>query len=157
VRYLHLNDAVVVTATDADSGRSNYTVRSQTDLIGPQFGIRTGRVNNHWAWELTMKAGLYGSVMRQQQLLRDNNNTFLRRDSSGCDGSTTLLGDINLSCCRQINNVWSIRGGYYLMYAAEVAPALEQLNFDNLPISNHSVARGDLIVHGVALGLEGRW
>lgn len=157
LRYLHFNETVVLTATDSDSGTSNYLTESQCDLIGGQLGLRAERWYEGWGWELTMKAGLYGNVMRQQQRMLDNGNTFVIRDASAGAGSTAFLGDLNFTVFRQLNGVWSLRGGYYAMYVGGLALATDQLDFDNLPTSGQGVLHGDLLLHGFALGLEARW
>jgi hypothetical protein len=157
LRYFHLSEAVVLSSSDADSGTSDYTVHSQNDLIGLQFGFRTGWFKNRWGWELTTKAGFFGSLMRQQQLLLDNDNTIFLRNGSALAGSPTILGDMNLGCYRQLNDVWMLRVGYYLMYVADVALATDQLDFGIVATSGQRILRGDLFVHGASLGLEANW
>jgi hypothetical protein len=157
LRYLHLDEDLTLTASDSDSGRSDYTAQSQSDLIGGQLGLRTGRLRDRWGWDLTLKAGLYGSVLSQEQLLLDNNNVFVLRDASARTGSAAFLGDIHLAGFYQLNDVWSLRGGYYAMYVAGIALAPDQLDFDNLVTSGQQVSRGDLFLHGASLGLEARW
>jgi hypothetical protein len=158
LRYFHLNEKVMLTATDSDSGTSDWTARSQSDLIGAQLGIRNGRFCDRWGWELTVKTGLYCSVTHQQQTMLDNDNTLVLSHSSTRAFSGAFIGDINFVCFRQLSNVWSLRAGYYVMCVEGLALAPDQLNFENL--GNQSVSRGsffDLFLHGFSLGLEARW
>jgi Putative beta barrel porin-7 (BBP7) len=157
LRYFHLNEEVLLTATDSDSGTSDYTAQSQSDLLGLQLGLRRGSLGNRWGWELSAKGGLYASLMLQQQLLLDNGNTFVLRNGSARAGSAAFLGDINFVVFRQLNDSWSLRAGYAVMYVAGVALAAEQFDFDNLSTSGQQVIRGDLFLHGASLGLESRW
>lgn len=157
MRCLHLDEEVMLTATDSDSGTSDYTAQSQSDLIGVQLGLRRGGLCSRWSWELTAKAGLYGSLMQQQQLMLDNGNTFVLRNASAREGSAAFLGDINIVGFRPLNDVWSLRGGYFALYAAGIALAADQLDFDNLGTSGQRISRGDLLLHGASLGLEARW
>jgi hypothetical protein len=158
-RYLHLNEKAALRGTDSDSGTSDWTARSQSDLIGAQLGFRNGWLQDRWGWELTLKAGLYCSVMHQQQSLLDNDNTFVLSQSSTRAFSGAFIGDINFVCFRQLTDVWSLRAGYYAMCVEGLALAPDQLDFDNL-VNNQPVSRGnffDLFVHGFSLGLEARW
>ena len=159
LRYFHLNEKVVLTATDSDSGTSDWTARSQSDLIGAQLGVRKGGLRDRWGWELNVKTGLYFSVTHQQQTMLDNNNTFVLSQSSTRAFSGAFIGDINLVCFRQLSDVWSLRAGYYAMLVEGLALAPDQLNFDHLS-NNQPVSRGkffDLVLHGFSLGLEARW
>ncbi len=157
LRFLHLDEELTLTASDADSGTSDYTVQSRSDFVGGQLGLRTGRVRGRLTWDLTLKAGLYGSLLSQEQLLLDSNNTFELRNASARAGSAAFLGDSHIVGLYQLNDIWAFRGGYYAMYIAGIALASEQLDFDNLATSGRSVSRNDLFLHGLSLGLEARW
>ncbi len=157
LRYFHLNEEVILTATDSDSGASDYTVQSQNDLFGLQLGLRRGGLGQTWGWDLTAKAGVYASVMQQQQLLLDNGNTFVLRNSSARAGSAAFLGDIDLVGFCQLSDAWSLRGGYCVMYVAGVALAADQLDFNDLATSGQRVSRGDILLHGASLGFEANW
>lgn len=157
VRYLRLDEKLTLTASDSDSGTSDYTVDSTSDLIGGQLGLRTGRLRDRWGWDATLKAGLAGSVLSQDQTLFDSNNTFVLRDASARAGSAAFLSDFQIAGFYELNDVWALRGGYCMMYVAGVALAPDQLDFDNLAESGQHVARGDLLYHGASLGLEARW
>jgi hypothetical protein len=160
VRYLHLNEKAALTATDSDSGTSDWIARSQSDLVGAQLGVRNGRFRDRWGWELTAKAGLYCSVTHQQQTMRDNDNTLILSQSSTRAFSGAFIGDINFVCFRQLGEVWSFRAGTYAMCVEGLALAPDQLDFNHLALNNQGVSRGDffdLFVHGFSLGLEARW
>lgn len=157
LRFLHVDEELTLTASDADSGTSDYTVLSQSDLIGGQLGLRTGRMRGRCAWDLTLKGGLYGSVLAQEQRLLDSNNTFVLRSASARAGSAAFLGDIHVVGLYQLNDAWAVHSGYYAMYVAGVALAPDQLDFDNRAASGRHVSRGDLFLHGLSLGLEARW
>jgi len=157
LRYLHLSETMMLTASDSDSGTSDYTARSQTNLIGPQLGLRSGRLRDRWGYELTLKAGLLGAFTDQQQLLRDSDNTFLLRDGSADSFSVSFLGDFNLVGFLSLSDNWSLRIGYYAMYVAGTALATDQLDFENFATSGQRVLLGDLYLHGVGIGFEASW
>ena len=157
LRYLRLADELTLSSRDSDSGTSDYTVQSQSDLIGGQLGLRTERFLDRWSWQLTMKAGLYGSFLAQEQLWLDSGNTFILRNALAQSGSVAFVGDIGIVARYQLNDVWALRGGYFAMLVAGVANAPDQLDFDNLATSGQSVSGGDLFLHGASLGLEARW
>jgi hypothetical protein len=157
LRYFHLTDALTLTSTDSDSGTSEFTSQTHSDLIGPQLGLRTAGLRQPWGWDLTAKAGLLGSLMRHRELLLDNDNTFILRDSSIRAGSAAFVGDFHFAGFRQVGDNWFLRGGYYAMYVAGIAVGSDQLDLNSLPVSGQHIRRGDLFLHGFSLGLEARW
>jgi hypothetical protein len=157
LRYIRLADELVLTSSDSDSGTSDYTVQSRNGLIGGQLGLRTERFLDRWSWQLTLKAGLYGSFLAQDQLWLDNGNTFILRHASAQSGSVAFAGDIGMVVCYQLSDRWALRGGYFAMVVSGVANAFDQLDFDNLATSGHSVSRSGLFLHGASLGFEARW
>jgi hypothetical protein len=156
LRYLRLAEELTLTANDSDSGTSNYSTQSQSDLIGGQLGLRTERFSDRWSWQLTLKAGLYGSFPRKTLWL-DTNNTFILRNASAQSGSVAFIGDIEILARYQLSDVWALRGGYCAVVVAGVANAPDQLDFDNLATSGQQVARGSLLLHGASIGIEARW
>jgi hypothetical protein len=146
-----------LTASDSDSGTSDYWIDSQSNLIGGQVGLRRDWLRDGWSWDVALKAGLYGGILAQQQLLLDNDNTFDLRDASARAGSAAFLGDFQVGGSYQLSPTWAVRGGYSAIYVAGLALATDQFNPDNLASSGRQVSRGDLFLHGANLGLEARW
>jgi hypothetical protein len=157
LRYLRLDEELVLSATDSDSGTSDYTVRSSSDLIGGQVGLRTGRLCGRWSWDATLKVAVFGSILAQDQSLLDADNTFVLRDASALCGTASILGDLQIAGSYRLNHVWALRAGYNLMYVNGIALAAEQLNFDNLADSGQHLQRSDWFLHGASLGIEARW
>ncbi len=157
LRYLRLDEELVLSATDSDSGTSDYTVRSSNDLIGAQVGLRTGRLHGPWSWDATLKVAVCGSILAQDQSLLDDDNTFVLRDASALCGSASILGDIQIAGSYQLNDVWALRASYNVMYVTGVALATRQLDFDNLSDGGQHFSRSDLLLHGASVGLEARW
>jgi hypothetical protein len=71
--------------------------------------------------------------------------------------AVAFVGALNISAGYRFSNVWSVRAGYNLIWIDRVALAPDQLNLafgsDIYPIYTD----GGIFLHGVNLGLEGRW
>ena len=71
----------------------------------------------------------------------------------------TGVGDLNFTAAYQLTNVWSIRGGYQLLWLTGLALASEQFP----QVSHHFVPDldvvddGSLFLHGALVSLEAAW
>jgi hypothetical protein len=155
-RFLDLNEDYDITSiSGADT--SFYNVHTRNDLFGAQLGGRYRQCYGRFFWDFTGKAGVYGNAAQQTQLLTDNDNTTVDRDSISHKGTVAFVGDLNLSVGFQLNCVWAFRCGYNLMWIDEVALAPDQLDFDVSSAGTGIHTGGDVFLQGINVGLEGHW
>jgi len=158
-RYVRLNDSFDINSTvDAFSSSSDYLVRAKNNLIGGQIGM-----GFDWQWDrLTLgalgKFGVYGNIAEQNTLLKDLNNTFVRRNFQDHTTVTSVIGEIGLDASYRVLDWLSFRVGYRFMWIDNLALAPDQLNFNSTPDAGQSVTAGNhLFLNGVNVGLEARW
>ena len=158
-RYLRLNDAFDINSTvDALNSSSDYNVWAKNNLIGGQIGM-----GFDWKWDrLTFdvigKFGVYGNVAEQNTLLRDLNNTFIRRNFQDHTTVTSVIGEVGLNASYQVLDWLAIRAGYRFMWINNVALAPDQLNFSSAPgAGSTATASNHIFLNGVSVGLEARW
>jgi hypothetical protein len=158
-RYLNLGERFNINSLDSDGDISDYTVHTSNNLFGGQLGTRLqGSLGERLGWNVTGKAGIFGNDAIQSQVLMDNNNTFVLRQNTSRRGAVAFVGDLNLSGTYRLNGTWSVVGGYFLLYAAGVALAPDQLDFTNTAASGTRITtRGDLFLHGANVGLLAGW
>jgi hypothetical protein len=158
-RYLNLDERFNINATDNDGDVSDYTTSTRNNLYGGQLGARTRRRTScrMW-WELETKAGVFGNDADQDFLVQDNNNTVVLFDTSASDSEVSFIGDLNVTGVYALSRAWSLRTGYFVMYATSLALAPDQLDFTNDANTGTRInTDGDLFLHGFNLGLEARW
>jgi hypothetical protein len=158
-RYLRLNEALDINSTvNALASSSDYQVWVKNNLIGGQVGL-----GFDWQWDrltvdLLGKFGVYANLAEQNTLMKDINNTFIRRNFGDESVVTSVLGEIGINGSYRIFDWLSFRAGYRFLWINNVAAAPDQLNFSSTPGSGASVtARNHLYLHGVNVGLEARW
>ena len=155
-RYFGLNERFNLHSNDSDGDVSDYTIRTTTSLYGGQIGAGALGQSGQWGWDATAKAGVFGGTLTQRQILRDNGNTFLLRNAGGRVVSAAGITDVNLAGRYQINEVWSLRGGYFVMYVVGAALA-PQPDFTFTATSGQHVGRSDILFHGGFAGVEAWW
>lgn len=138
-----------------------YSVRTSSQFIGPQVGVRSRRQWDNWAVEGWAKAMLAGTILSSYadpitsslapgQIFRES-----RRLSRGGVG---FLGDLNLSLVRRLTDLWWLRAGYNLIWISGAALAPDQWDFTDTGTSGTTlVGGGGLFLHGANLGVEARW
>jgi len=142
---------------------SPYRVTTSTQMIGPQVGYRRRKEWACWAYEGWAKVGLMGTILTQSQgALYEPfvalDPVLLREPRSSSRGSVGMIGDINFSVIRRLNETWGLRMGYNLIWLTGAALAANQWDFTNTPTSGTTlVGGGSLFLHGANLGLEARW
>lgn len=158
-RFLSLAERFNINALDNDGDVSDYLARTSNNLFGAQLGARVQRcASQRVSWELVGKAGVFGNDASQRLLLQDNDNTFELLNTTARRGTVSFVGDLNFTGSYALNDVWSLRGGYFVMYVNGLALAPDQLDFTNdLDTGTRITTRGNLFVHGVNLGLEASW
>jgi hypothetical protein len=136
----------------------NFDVDGINNLYGAQTGVDTilfdaGRFRVLSA----AKAGIYGNTARNAARLSidgDGIQTFGSRGSA-----VSFVGDLNFTGVYQLNSIWSIRGGYQLLWLTGLALSSEQfphVSHHFLP-DLHVQTNGDLFMHGALVSLEAAW
>jgi hypothetical protein len=158
-RYLRLNEDFDLTSTDFDEGTSVYDINTNNNLYGAQLGLRLKRQRGCLGWELVGKAGIYGNDASQRQFVTDFPPPFLLRDPRGdSETQVAFVGELGLSLTYQLNDRWTLRGGYNVMWLEGVALAPDQLDFSFRADSGTDLnSDGGFFLHGANVGLEACW
>ena len=161
-RYIEIGTDLNITAASfpppfTETGA--YAVHTTNRLFGGQVGGRVRRTVNHFGFELTGKAGIYGNDADQNQSVIDFPNFPLRPTTSVQANNVAFEGELNLSGIFRINDVWSVKAGYSVIWIEGLALAPDQLdfNFAVSPSGNTLTSDGGMFIHGANIGLEARW
>lgn len=155
-RFVDLTEDYDITTVTGTS-TSAYDVHTRNNLYGGQLGGRYRHCCHRFFWDCTGKAGVFGNAAQQSQLLTDDNNTIVYRNSVDHESTVAFVGDVNLSVGFQLNCVWAFRCGYNVMWIDQVALAPDQLNFDPSSTVASTNTGGDVFLQGINIGLEGHW
>jgi hypothetical protein len=160
LRYLRVDEVLNISAEREEVGGTetgSYQVRAANDLYGPQFGVRLRHCRGPWSVEGTGKVAVFGNDASTSQVLTDFPD-FVLRDVRASDGDVAFLGELNLSLIRQVSDHWFLRGGYNLIWIDGIALAPDQLDFTLASTSGTTIDTDNtMFLHGVNLGIEGRW
>jgi hypothetical protein len=160
-RYLSLREDLRISGEKPVLGAVEtgyYDTASRNDLFGAQLGGRIRRCYGQFSWEATAKAGIFGNQAGQEQVFIDYPDFPLRPNTSSNGCSVALVGELNLTAIYQLNETWGLRLGYNLIWIEGVALAPDQLDFSFTPTSGTGLNRNDgFFMHGVNVGVEGRW
>ena len=161
-RYLNLGEELDISARRVVAGLvedGSYNIRTANNLYGAQLGARLRRSRGQFGWDVTGKAGIFGNAADQTQSVTDFPNFPLRPIVSSSGGAVAFVGEINLSAFYHLTDVWNLRAGYNAMWVEGLALAPDQLdfNFAAAPSGNQLHRGGGMFLHGVNVGLEGRW
>ena len=160
LRYFRIDETLEIGAERDEVGgieTGSYRVETSNDLYGGQFGVRLRRCCGPWSIEGTGKAGLYYNDAHQTQTIIDFPD-FVLRQSGASDDRVALVGELNATLIRQVSEHWYLRGGYNLMWIDGIALAPSQLDFSLVSTSGTTIDSGDtMFLHGLNLGVEGRW
>jgi hypothetical protein len=142
-----------------DTGTSDlYNVHCANDLYGAQLGGRWRECCGKFYYEFTGKAGVFGNDANTWQYLTSADQSQIQRNFTNYQNSTAFVGDLNLSIGYRLNKVWAARCGYNVLWIDQVAMSADQLDFNVIPGSGRQMSTdGDVFLHGVNVGLEGRW
>ncbi|MCC7085714.1 MAG: BBP7 family outer membrane beta-barrel protein [Pirellulales bacterium] len=141
-----------------DIGRDAYNTHSENNLFGAQLGGRWRECRNKFFWEFTGKAGIFGNDANQSQFLTSGDGSTIQRNITSYQSCVAFVGDLNLSIGFRMNQVWAARCGYNVIWIDQVALAADQLDFNLGTNAGRAIAtNGDVILHGINVGLEGRW
>lgn len=161
IRWASLEDSASldVTAEPGDLPTS-YRVTTSSNLIGPQAGYRRRTEWRHWAVETFGKAAVVGSILSQSQgpVVGPFDGVTIRGPQSSDHGGMGMIGDLNFTIERRLGENWGLRLGYNLMWISGLALAADQWDFSDTASSGTALhGTGSLFLHGVNLGLDGRW
>lgn len=153
-------NAAIDLASSAPGIASGYAVRSSSNLVGWQLGLR-GRAD--WravAVEGWGKAALAGSFLSQSQdpivdaLTGDEYRSGRGARTAGAAGVFDLGGAVVFP----FGEKWGLRLGATMLCLAGVALAPDQFDFSNDLLAGTTVDGGQTLwLGGASLGLEGRW
>ncbi|MFM8377806.1 MAG: BBP7 family outer membrane beta-barrel protein [Planctomycetia bacterium] len=159
-RWAGLEEQAAIALATPGLGTSRYAVRSSSNLFGGQVGVR-GRIDwERWGLEGQAKAALAGVELSQSQApVVDANTGEVYRAARGARGSDVGgIFDWNVTVVRHINDVWSIRAGYTMLWLTGVALAPNQFDFSTSTAAGTTVVgESSIWLQGATLGLEGRW
>jgi hypothetical protein len=157
-RYLNWEETYNINSTDSDGDTSDYNLRASNNLFGAQVGTRIDRRWCHLDWQFSGKVGIFGNAAMQRQLLLDNGNTFVLRDTRQREANAAFVGDLNLSVFYALNSTWRIRAGYNILWLEGLALGPNQLDFtDDLSSGTRLRSEGGVFLHGANIGLEAGW
>ena len=161
-RYIDLNEELNILAQKTVSGaveEGTYDIRTSNRLFGAQLGARLRRSSCQFGWEATGKAGVFANDAQERQSVVDFPTFPIRPTVSSSGNRTAFVGEFNLSAFCRLTDIWSLRGGYNVMWIEGLALAPDQLdfNFATSPSGNVLHNNGGMFLHGVNVGLEARW
>lgn len=129
-----------------------FASQTENNLFGGQLGARWSSGYERISWDVTGKAGVFGNDAQQSQSRHVGPSAVFQ--PTAFDSTVAFVGDVNLSANFGLSTVWSIRGGYNLMWIDRVALAPDQ----RFQLQNGAVATdGSLFLHGLDVGLTANW
>jgi hypothetical protein len=158
-RYVYFRDQFGVAALAGSAPQRD--VRVNYDGNNNLFGFQIGADGILWdngdrfRIESAIKAGVYGNAAQNNVTVNNVGQFFSKSRESA--GHTAFVGDLNFVGVYQLNDFWSLRGGYQLLWLAGVAVAADQV-FDALYVGTPGVnTSGNAFFHGALVGLEAGW
>ena len=140
---------------------TSYSVRTSSQMLGPQVGFRGRRQWKNWAVEGWAKAMLAGTLLSSNAdpiVSSLAPTTIIRPARRLTDAGVGFLGDLNYTVSRRLSDMWWLRLGYNMIWLSGVALAPDQWDFTNTAASGTTlVGGGGVFLHGANLGLEARW
>jgi len=159
-RWAGLEEHAAITLTRPGFGGSQYAVRSSSNLFGGQLGVR-GRIDwERWGLEGQGKAALAGVALSQSQApVIDAFSGEQYRSARGASAADVGgIFDWNVAVVRRVDEVWSIRAGYTMLWLTGVALAPDQFDFSTDTLAGTTVVGEKTVwLQGATLGLEARW
>ncbi len=159
-RYLEVSEQAVIQSSDViDGGTSDFSARSLNQLHGAQIGILgEWEAFGHVCFDFTAKFGVFNNHASQNQVLRDLDNTDLRRNTGGSDDDVAYVSELGAQLVVPLGPIFSIQGGYNVFFINRVALAPDQFDFTLDADSGQSVTGGSNIVfHGANVGFTAIW
>ncbi len=156
-RYLNVSEQLEITPSDSVTAGGQYRISTGNNLFGAQIGARMGRQVGRLSWSITGKAGLFDNDVRQGQYVEDF-PAFILRSTQTNSAQFAFVGDLGFSAGYRLNDLWSVRAGYDLIWIDGIALAAQQIDFTNTAASGtNAITNSGLFLHGISVGLEARW
>lgn len=159
-RWVGLEDAATMSYSGRTPLPSTYSLQTSSNIFGVQVG-RRGRMEwDNWALEGWAKLVLGGAYLSQSQdpIVETLTQTPIRDGRTRRDGEVGFVADLNYSLVRRITDTWGLRIGYNLIWLSGIAPAPDQFDFSTSASSGTGLdPGGNVFLHGVNFGFEGRW
>jgi hypothetical protein len=133
-RWANIFRLANTTYTTIDSAENN--------LIGGQLGLGWRQDAGRVFCEATGKAGIFGNVYKISDEPTKSNTAF--------------IGDLNFSAGLHVNDIWSIRAGYNLLWITDVALAPRQV-LTSIMFPTPFDPDNRVFLHGANVGLEAVW
>jgi hypothetical protein len=153
-RWIELSDTLT---TDIGAGAASFGLDVNNHLYGAQIGV-DARLWQRGCFTVEgfAKAGIYG------------NNADVDATTVGVGGAlplvsiagndTVFVGDLAITGVYALNNCWSLRGGYQLLWIDGVALAPNQLDSVNISTGAGALdTSSTAFYHGFTAGLEYRF
>jgi len=154
-RHLGWHERFNLRATDfQDAGSGNYAIHTNNDLFGAQVGARV-RHPGRLGWLVSGKVGVFGNGAEQTQSVTDFLLT-LRSPRTSHARNAAFVADLGLLLRWELSRVWSVQGGYNLLWIEGLALSRDQLDF-TLPGGMGVDNGGGAFLHGASVGLAARW
>ena len=162
LRWAGLNESADLNVqTDPGEPFTSYSVSTNSQLFGPQIGLKGRRQWNNWAvegWAKTMLAGSFTSSTADPIFSSVSPANIIRPARATSDVDVGFVADLNYSLSRRLGEHWWLRLGYNLIWVTGVALAPNQFDFTDTATSGTNLIGGSSVfLHGANLGLEGRW
>ena len=161
-RWAGFNDVanLHVDASQPTNNDGTYSITTNSQMLGPQIGFKTKRRWNNWSIQGWTKATLAGTFLNADSAPIETlaGGIPYRSQISTRDVGVGFIGDMNYSLVRRLNDNWSLRAGYNLIWISGVALAPNQFDFTNTTTSGTTLANtGNVFLHGANLGFEAQW
>lgn len=136
----------------------SIVMNTQNRLYGAQIGADAILLEfNRFQIESAIKTGVYGNAAGNSvvESIAGIGNII---DASGSRAHTAFVGDLNFTGVYQLNNAWSVRAGYQLLWLSGVALVADQPPGIDFNSGTDVVdTSGSAFFHGVLVGLERSW
>jgi len=160
IRYLEFRDRATFTAFD-NASRSDAYIGTYNFMLGPQAGLKVGYDFGMIGVEALGKVGWYYNDAKTSTLIRDLNNTTVYRDVHRNGQNDACVFETGVMIYARPLTWLSVRFGYQALGIINTAMAVDQISQVRSAALNTTGiipdAHGDIIYHGIYLGLEGRW
>jgi hypothetical protein len=162
LRWAGLNESADLNVqTNPGEPFTSYSVSTNSQLFGPQIGLKGRRQWDNWAvegWAKTMLAGSFTSSTADPIFSSVSPASIIRPARATSDVDVGFVADLNYSLARRLGEHWWLRLGYNLIWVTGVALAPNQFDFTDTATSGTNLIGGSSVfLHGANLGLEARW
>jgi hypothetical protein len=158
-RYMDLREnglTIVQDILDDPVNHATYGIEARNHLAGFQIGV-DGHLwsRGRFTVDGLLKAGIYDNDASNGVLITEDVGPGYA--SAAHDNHTAFVGDLALTGVYDLNDCWSVRAGYQLLWMEGVALASDQVAASDPSGGTASVAtNGSPFYHGAFVGLEFR-